>query len=100
MHRIPKPTSTSHHPDRVLAQTVAADSEWQQNDAGHVFDAQGTILANSLEDLARVMRALGWFARSTPSTSAVDWRVIPTDEEDSEQIRAAHVQAMAHRLGI
>lgn len=99
MHRIPKPTINGRHPDRVLAQTVAADSEWQQNDAGHVFDAQGTILANSLEDLARVMRALGWFVPSTQSTSGVAWGEIPTGE-DSEQIRAAHVQDMAKRLGI
>lgn len=99
MHRIPKPDSISHHPDRVLAQTVAADSEWQQNDAGHVFDAQGTILANSLDDLGKVMRALGWFARSTPSTSGVAWDQIPAGE-DSEQIRADHVQGMANRLGI
>lgn len=99
MHRIPAPAFNYQHPDRVLAQTVAEHSNWMMNDAGHVFDASGTILTNSLDDLATVMRALDWFVQGDAEASGVMWHAIPSGEDESSR-RAAEVHAMARRLGI
>lgn len=99
MHPIPMPTTNYRHPDRVLAQTVASHSDWQHNDAGNVFDAEGTILANSLEDLAIVMRALGWFTPGGTTMSGVMWSEMPAGEDEGAR-RAAEVHAMAKKLGV
>lgn len=99
MRPIPMPTTNTRHPDRVLAQTVASHSDWQHNDAGHVFDAEGTILVNSLEDLAVVMRALGWFTPGAAAASGVMWHTMPGGEDEGAR-RATEVHAMAKQLGI
>lgn len=99
MQPIPPPPVNYRHPDRVLAQTVAAHSDWQRNDAGHIFDANGTILTNSLEDLATIMRALGWFTPGAAAGSGVMWHAMPGGENESAR-RAAEVHAMARQLGL
>lgn len=99
MQPISEPSSNFRHPYRVLAQTVAAHSGWQQNDAGQVFDSSGTILTNSLEDLATIMRALGWFVPGSAAASGVMWHAMPGGEDESAR-RANDVHAMARRLGI
>lgn len=99
MQPVAMPITNFQHPDRVLAQTVAAHSCWQQNDAGHVFDEAGTILANSLEDLAKIMRPLGWFVPGSAQSSGVLWEAMPRGEDENAE-RAAAVHSMARQLGI
>ncbi|MGO1385897.1 MAG: hypothetical protein ACTHU1_14080 [Arachnia sp.] len=99
MQPIVKPVTNAQHPDRVLAQTVAGHSSWQQNEKGQIFDEDGVILTNTLDDLARVMRALGWFVPASAASSGVYWTAMPSGENENAE-RATAVHSMARQLGI
>lgn len=68
------------YPDHVLAQTVAADSAWQQDSDG-IYDATGNLLARDLDGLGQKMRALGWFVPRCAASNGVAWKKVPHEVE-------------------
>lgn len=64
-----------------------------------MFDGDGTFLASSMDDLAKVMRALGWFTSGGTAANGVNWVAMPGGENE-EARRATQVRDMAMRLGI
>ncbi len=61
MQKIPMPGRMDQAPDARLAQEVAAYHGFHWGPRGEVFDHTNGYVAESLADLARVMRDLGWF---------------------------------------
>lgn len=89
MERIALPETNFNEPDAVLAQTVAADSGWLLDDAGHVYDAGRVIIARSLFELAPPMRELGWFVPVEAAGSGVFWDEVPDKDERATAVRRA-----------
>lgn len=96
MNPIPLPATNFDASDSVLAQSIAADSDWQQDDSGAVYDEHGVIIASSLADLGIIGRELGWFTPRGTVASGLVWRAIP----DGSDARADKARAAARRLGL
>lgn len=95
MQTIEMPLSNHDGSDVVLAQSVAADSDWLI-EAGKVFDADGVEIGGSLAELGVKMRALGWFVRPEAHAPGVQWNRVP--QEASE--RAAALRSSLGRIGV
>ncbi|MBF0816280.1 hypothetical protein E4U02_07640 [Microbacterium paludicola] len=96
MNPIAQPETNFNAPDSVLAQTIAADSGWQQDGSGAVYDERGVIVASSLADLGIIGRELGWFTPRGTVASGLVWAKIP----DGSATRADQARAAARRLGL
>lgn len=92
MIRTPKETFAV--PDAVLAQAVAADSQWTMGHQGEIHDTKGMILSESLTSLGQVIRALGWVVtndnKRDSSKGGILWENLPASESE----RAAKVRSI------
>lgn len=79
MKLIATPDANFNHPDEVLAQTLAAQHGFQMNAAGNIFDNRGDYVADSLTEMAKAARSLGWFTPFDAVATGVYWANVPHD---------------------
>lgn len=95
MKRIESPYSNINDPDEVVAQSIAADGDWMQDDQGAIYDTHGVFLTKSMVDLGFVMRSLDWFVPADAEASGPYWRRIPVESDE----RADAIRVAARVLG-
>lgn len=86
----PPPDSDNHDP-QVMAQQVCADSGWQIDGSGLLYDHRGVYLAADLMYLASAMKHLRWIEPAT----GIDWDAIPPQPDH----RSAAVKDSHHTQG-
>lgn len=77
-----------------LARIVSAQSSWLISPRGELRSAGGLDIADSLEQAATAMRALGWM-KETRTTRFVHWQGIPQHPE----LRALSIASIAQTVG-
>ncbi len=82
MQKIPMPGKLDQAPDPRLAQEAAAYHGFHWGPNGSVFDHKNGYVADSLGDLARVMRDLGWLTSFRDPQSAVLYSEMPSKADD------------------
>jgi hypothetical protein len=86
------PETNYRAPDEVLAQTVGADSGWQIDGQGTIYDAHGVFVAKNLTDAAQAMRDLGWFTPRVALATGVLWTDLPDVEQRADDVRSRLVR--------
>lgn len=74
-----------------LARGVAAHSGWCFDENEHLVDADGTVIADRIEDAAEAMSNTGWITADPDGVeTAIYWSQLPDSSEDrADAIRAA-----------
>ncbi|WP_152659344.1 hypothetical protein [Demequina salsinemoris] len=83
MDKIPMPLKFDKAPDPRLAQEAAAYHGFHWGPNGMILDHKNGYLADSLADLARLMRDLGWFTGYREPTSAVLYNEMPSKADEA-----------------
>lgn len=79
-----------HRSYTELARIVASECGWALTDDGTVFQADGHIVCDSIEGLARALFALKWIGPRDGGDSGVDWDLMPNaayDDTIAEAVR-------------
>lgn len=79
---IQAPATNWRSTDADLARCVAADSQWQIDHSGVVYDNSGRRLTKSLAELEDIMRALEWFVPVGVTSNGIHWRAVPNSAKE------------------
>lgn len=85
---MPAPGTNLNASDAVLAQTIGAHSGWVIDSAGRIYDSRTVIISESLFELAKGMRQLGWFTPREARTTGVFWNALPVEDERGDAVRS------------
>ncbi|MGH3360134.1 MAG: hypothetical protein ACRDO7_15135 [Nocardioidaceae bacterium] len=96
----PHYTELHDHGSTELARIVAAQQRWRLTNTGELVDEDLVSVARTIDQAARAMEDLGWFAGDDDGEVWVDWDRMPTGASaKADAIRARLDRGGTGQLG-